>query len=210
MSERSIERRAEQKRWYDILAPERYDRKPIGETVATEPDQVLGRTVETTLADLTGDASENHVKLTFRIDDVGSNEAYTTFEGHELTRDYLRSLVRRGASKVEDTLRVMTTDDHRVKVKPVAFTTRKADRSQENAIRRVLTERVEEAAAKRPFDEFAESATDGRLSGAIYDEAQEIYPIRRVEIAKLVLDADPEEIAEEEETAADIEGEIEV
>jgi small subunit ribosomal protein S3Ae len=206
MSERSITRQ-EEKQWYTILAPERFDRAEIGETMASEPEAVLDRTVETTLGDLTGDASATNAKLTFRIDDVGSNAAYTAFERYELTRDYRRSLVRRGASKVEDTLRVLTTDDYRVKIQPVAYTTRRADDSQKFAVRKVLTETVEDAADERAFEEFTDSVIEERLSSAIYAKAKEIYPIRRVEIAKLVLEATPEEVAEEEETAADVDAE---
>src|SRR5699024_10567827 len=100
MSERSVSRQQQAKRWYTVVAPESFDRAELGETLADEPNAVLDRTIETTLGDLTGDAGANNVKLTFRITDVGSDAAYTEFEKHELTRDYQNSLVRRGASKV--------------------------------------------------------------------------------------------------------------
>ena len=211
MSERSVSRQQQEKRWYTVFAPEEFDRAELGETPADEPDMVPDRTIETTLGDLTDDAGANNVKLTFRIRDVGSDAAYTEFIKHELTRDYLGSLVRRGASKVEAYLTVLTSDDHRVRIQPVAFTTQKADDSQERAIRRRMTELVEEAARERTFEELVDSVTQGRLSSAIYGEARTIYPLRRVEVAKLALDARPEEVAEEQETAVDVdEGDVEV
>ena len=211
MSERSVSRQQQEKRWYTVFAPEEFDRAELGETPADEPDMVPDRTIETTLGDLTDDAGANNVKLTFRIRDVGSDAAYTEFIKHELTRDYLDSLVRRGASKVEAYLTVMTSDDHRVRIQPVAFTTQKADDSQERAIRRRMTELVEEAARERTFEELVDSVTQGRLSSAIYGEARTIYPLRRVEVAKLALDARPKEVAEEQETAVDVdEGDVEV
>ena len=211
MSDRSVSRQKQEKRWYTVVAPEQFDRAELGETPADEPDMVPDRTIETTLGDLTDDAGANNVKLTFRIRDVGSDAAYTEFIKHELTRDYLDSLVRRGASKVEAYLTVLTCDDYRVRIQPVAFTTQKADDSQERAIRRRMTELVEEAAHERTFEELVDSVTQGRLSSAIYGEARTIYPLRRVEVAKLALDARPEEVAEEEETAVDVdEGDVEV
>ncbi len=69
-------------------------------------EKVYGRTIEVTLGELTSDAGANNTKLTFKITDVGSDSAYTEFVKHELTRDYLRSLVRRGASKVEANITV--------------------------------------------------------------------------------------------------------
>ena len=204
MSERSVSKSREQKRWYDVLAPEQFDRAELGETLAEEPDQVVGRTITTTLGELTGDSSANNTKLTFKITDVGSDTAYTEFIKYELTRDYLRSLVRRGASKVEASITVVTTDDYRIRVQPVALTTKKADRSQEKAIRRVMIDKVHAAAEERTFEELVDSIVEGRLSSAIYNEAKTIYPLRRVEIQKTTLEAHPEEVAAEEEAAVDV------
>jgi len=204
MSERSVSKAKRGKRWYTLIAPEQFDREELGETVADEPEKVQGRTIEVTLGELQDDASANNIKLTFKVNDVASDSAYTEFVKHELTRDYLRSLVRRGASKVGATITVLTTDDYRVRIQPVAFTTKKADRSQEQAIRRIMIDLVEEAGRERTFAELVDSVVEGRLSSAIYNDAKTIYPLRRVEIQKLTLEAHPEEVAAEEEAAVDV------
>ena len=207
MSERSVSKQKQEKRWYTIHAPQQFDRQELGQTPADEPNKVLGRDIETTLGELSNDASENNTKLTFKINDVGSDAAYTEFVKHELTRDYLRSLVRRGASKIEAYITVLTTDDYRVQIQPVAFTTKSADASQEQAIRRTMIDLVEEAAEDRTFEDLIGSVVEGRLSSAIYGEAKTIYPLRRVEIQKATLEARPEEVAAEEETAVDVDEE---
>ncbi|ELY70142.1 30S ribosomal protein S3ae [Natrinema versiforme] len=207
MSERSVSRAKQEKRWYTVLAPEQFDRQELGETPADEPEKVYGRTLETTLGELNNNASENNTKLTFKITDVGSDSAYTEFVEHSLTRDYLRSLVRRGASKIEAYVTVLTTDDYRVQIQPVAFTTKKADASQEKAIREQMVQMIEEAAEEHSFEELVDSVVEGRLSSAIYGESKTIYPLRRVEIQKTTLEAHPEEVAEEEATAVDVDDE---
>ncbi|MFH5799038.1 30S ribosomal protein S3ae [Haladaptatus sp. CMAA 1911] len=207
MSERSVSKKSQEKRWYTVLAPEQFDREELGTTPADEPDKVLGRTIETTLGELTNNASENNTKLAFKINDVGSDAAYTEFVRHELTRDYLRSLVRRGASKVEAYVTVLTSDDYRVQIQPVAFTTKKADHSQEKAIRRTMIDIVQESAKDHTFQDLIDGVVEGRLSSAIYGEAKTIYPLRRVEIQKATLEAHPEEVAEEEETSVDVDEE---
>ncbi|MFB6219372.1 MAG: 30S ribosomal protein S3ae [Halobacteriaceae archaeon] len=205
MSERSVSRQQQSKRWYQVHAPEQFDRAELGTTPADEPEKVLGRTIETTLGELRDEGDGNNIKLTFRITDVGSDAAYTEFLRQELARDYLRSLVRRGSSKVAAVQTVRTADDYRLTVQPVAFTTRKADDSQEKAIRAATMEIVEETAADHTKEEFVDSVVEGRLSSAIYSEAKAIYPLRRVEIQKTALDAEPEEVREEEETSVDVE-----
>ena len=207
MSERSVSRRRQQKRWYTLTAPEQFDRAVLGETPADEPEQVLDRTIRTTLGDITGNANQQNVVLTFKVTDVGSDAAYTEFVKHELASDYLRSLVRRGSSKVAAVLTVRTKDDYRMRVQPVAFTTKRADHSQQRAIRETMTEVVERNAREHTYREFADSIVHGRLSSAMYSEAKTIYPLRRVEVQKATLDAHPEEVYEEQETAADVDEE---
>ncbi|MFB6112202.1 MAG: 30S ribosomal protein S3ae [Halobacteriaceae archaeon] len=206
MSERSVSKQQQSKRWYTVLAPEQFDRAELGETLAEDPEQLIDRTIESTLGDLR-EGGENNVKLTFQINDVGSDTAYTEFAKAELTRDYLRSLVRRGSSKVAAMMTVRTTDDYRIGIQPVAFTTKNADDSQQKAIRRTMIDIVESAADERPMEAFVDSAIEGRLSSAIYSEAKQIYPLRRVEVQKTTIEAHPEEIEAEEETAVDVEDE---
>ena len=204
MSERSVSKQKSSDRWYSIIAPEQFDRSELGSTFADDPEKIYGRTVEVTLGDITGDQGENNTKLTFKVNDVTSDAAYTEFIKHELARDYLRSLIRRGASKIDAAITVRTTDDYRVQLQPVAFTTKKADRSQEQAIRRVMIDLVEDAADERTFADLIDAAIEGQLSSAIYGEAKTIYPLRRVEVKKLTLEARPEEVAAEEAAAVDV------
>jgi len=207
MSERSVSRRKQGKQWYDVLAPEMFEREELGSTPAEESEQVLGRTIETTLGELKNDASENNKKLKFQVNEVAGKSAYTEFSKYELTRDYTRSLVRRGSSKIEAFITVLTTDDYRLQIQPVAFTTKSADESQEKAIRREMIDIVEESASDRTFKDLIDSVVTGRLSSAIYNEAKQIYPVRRVEIQKTTLEAHPEEVAAEEETSVDLDEE---
>ncbi|MDY7082969.1 MAG: 30S ribosomal protein S3ae [Halobacteria archaeon] len=201
MSERQVSKSGRGKKWYQILASQEFDRAELGKTPADEPENLQGRTVETTLGELTNDLSENNTKVKFQVTEVGSDSVYTDFQGHELTRDYIRSLVRRGTSKIDDNIVVRTTDDYRVRVQPVSFTAKKADASQVQKIRQIMREMVSENGSEHTFEEFIDAIVSGRLSSAIYNEAKQIYPLRRVEIQKSSVEATPEEVYEEEETA---------
>jgi small subunit ribosomal protein S3Ae len=68
---------------------------------------------------------------------------------------------------------------------------------------------VEDAADERTFADLIDAAIEGQLSSAIYGEAKTIYPLRRVEVKKLTLEARPEEVAAEEAAAVDV-GETDV
>lgn len=67
-----------------------------------------------------------------------------------------------------------------------------------------MIDKVHAAAEDRTFESFVDAIVEGNLSSAIYGDAKLIYPLRRVEIQKLTLEARPSEVAAEEETAVDV------
>lgn len=190
---------AKRKQWYTIRAPRLFDGKPLGETLAEEPEKLPGRVTEVTLQDLTGDFNKSHVKIRFRVAGVRGTEAQTKFQGHELTTDYLRRLTRRQQSKIDDAYDVTTQDGYVIRVKPTAITERRCQTTQEQAIRRIAREQIEETAEGMRMGEFVAAIVNGDLASEIYQEARSIYPIKRVEIRKSEVIQEPEDIDLEEE-----------
>ncbi len=173
-----------EKDWYSIKTPIAFEDKEIGETPARDPDLLIGRGVEVTMRELTGDFSKQYIKLRFEIDNVAGDTANTKFTGHKTTTDYVRSMIRRGTSRIDTTVVVTTKDDRRVKLHVLAVTTRRAKSSQQKYMREVITNLLQEKAAEEPFDAFVKSCVNGRLASEVYHNAKKIYPLKRVEIIK--------------------------
>ncbi|MFA0822190.1 MAG: 30S ribosomal protein S3ae [Methanomethylovorans sp.] len=179
------------KSWYNIETPEFIGRNNIGTTLAEEPEQLIGRIVEATVGDLTNDFSKHNTKLKFRINDVNGDIAQTRFIGHEITTDYLRSIVKRQTSRIDTNLKVTTKDGYIVRVKPICFTVKRARTSQIEGIRQVMDSTVKDRATELNFEQFVEEAIMGKLSATIYRNAKNIYPLRRVEIRKTEVEGIP-------------------
>jgi small subunit ribosomal protein S3Ae len=184
------------KKWFTLIAPEYFGMSEIGETPADEPEKVLDRTVEVTLAELTNDYSNQnpYKKLVFKVYKVAGNNAYTTFHRYELGRDYINSLTRRRTTKVEDVVDVITPDGYQLRVKPVAFTIRRCKTSQRDAIRAVMREIIKKAGSEENFVQFIQECILGKIPSEIYKNAKKIYPLRRVEIRKIELLKEPKGI----------------
>lgn len=172
------------KQWYNIVTPEMMGQQEIGETISNDPELLLGRVIEVTLGDLTNDMSKYNVKLALKIDQVGGDSAYTKFIGHELTRDYLRSLIKRQTSMITANLDVMTKDGYKVRIKPTCFTVKRARSSQIKAIRQYMTSIAMLRARESDLNTFVQDAVLGKLSAQIYRDVKTLYPLRRVEILK--------------------------
>ena len=173
-----------EKKWYPIHAPEEYNRVQIGETLSNEPEKLDGRIISTTLAELTGDWQKQNVKMTLKVDEVSDSGIYTKFIGHELTRDYIRSLVKRRTSKIGGNVVVETSDGIRLRIKPVAYTVKRTQTSRQKAIRSIMEDMVKKRSAELKYLELVSDIVLGKLSSDVYKEARSLYPVRRVEIEK--------------------------
>nr|WP_321498936.1 30S ribosomal protein S3ae [uncultured Methanolobus sp.] len=172
------------KTWYNVETPEFISRTNIGVTPAEEPEQLIGRVVETTVGEIANDFTKHNTKLRLEINNVSGDVANTRFLGHEITTDYLRSIVKRQTSRIDANLDVTTKDGYVIRVKPICFTVKRARSSQIKGIREVMVKIVKERAAELNFEQFIEEAIMGKLSANIYRNAKSIYPLRRVEIRK--------------------------
>ena len=173
-----------EKPWYTIKTPVNFEDKEIGETPAKDPELLIGRGVEVTMRELTGDFSKQYIKLRFEIDNVAGNVANTKFTGHKTTTDYVRSMIRRGTSRIDASAIVKTKDDRKLKLQVLAVTIRRAKSSQQRFMRKTIEDLLVEAAAERSFDELVTVCVNGKLASEIYHNAKKIYPLKRVEIIK--------------------------
>ena len=179
------------KLWYKVVSPEMFGRSPFGETIANDPERIVGRIVETTLGDLTNNFSKQNTKLKFRVDRVAGDSAYTKFLGHEMTADYLRSLVKRRTSRIDAIVDVTTTDGYQVRVKPSCFTVKRARANQVKSIRELSKKVVMEKSKSLDLNQLIQDAVGGKISLDIYKEAKMIYPLRRVEVRKTEIVTEP-------------------
>jgi small subunit ribosomal protein S3Ae len=173
-----------EKRWYMMVAPSTFGNVEIGETPSGNPKNLIGRKVETTLYAISGDFNQIHVKLYFQIKEVKGDKAYTHFSGHDFTRDYLRSLVRRGSSRIDGIFEVTTKDGYKIRTYAIAFPMRRAKTTQQAAIRDVMRKVITRRAKRLNFDAFIQECVLGKIGSDIYNKAKTIFPLRKSEIRK--------------------------
>ena len=194
-SRRKVRDKWRSKEWYRVLSPEYFGKAELGLIPADDPSKLIGRVVESTLYDLTGDFSHQHLKLKFQIQSVDGKVANTTFKGHEYSRDYLRSLVRRRTSFIDGVFDVTTKDGYRVRVFACGFTLVRVKSSQERAVRKIMSDIIKKKAEELNFAQFVQEIVLDKLASDIYNEAKKVVPLRHVGIrkTKLLYQPKPEE-----------------
>lgn len=188
---RAVRDKWRRKDWYDIYLPPYFGETKVGETPAEDPSKLIGRVYATTLAQITGDFSQEYLKLYFQVKEIEENSASTVFKGHEYLRDYLRSLVRRRSTKVDGSFRVTTLDGYKLKIIVTALTNSRIKTSQERVIRNIMREVVESKAKTLEFGQIVHEMVLGKLASDVYNVARKITSLRHVGVRKSELLALP-------------------
>ncbi|PUA33484.1 MAG: 30S ribosomal protein S3ae [Zestosphaera tikiterensis] len=184
MSKAPVKDKWKMKKWFRVLTPQFLGGIEIATTPADSEAKVLGRTFEASIFDLTGDYTKHHVMLKFQVIDVKDDVAHTWFKGHELARDYMKSLIRRKSSKIAAIVNVTTKDGYVFRVTAVTLTTYRCQTSQKRAIRKEMIRILTEKASASTYEELVKAMVFGTLANEIFEACKKIYPIRKVEIYK--------------------------
>jgi len=180
-----------EKKWYKIMTPTEFGDAEIGTTPARDSDMLLKRTVESSMRELTGDFSKQYVKLYFQINNVAGDTANTKFVGHHVTTDYVRSMIRRGTSRIDTITDIQTKEGYTVNAHIIAITVKRAKSSQQKFIRETMGKLIQEAVEGKTFPELVEAIVSGKMASSIYHETKKIYPLKRVEIIKTQVIEEP-------------------
>lgn len=199
---RGVRDKWKRKAWLTIFSPPYFGEIELGTTPYDEDSSnMVGRIISTTLYDITKDLSQQSIKLYFRMTDIQEKKVNSIFIGHEYAQDYLRSLIRRGSSKIDCIYKVTTNDGYKLRVSFVGFTLMRVKSSQKKIIRQLSKRIIEEKAKALNFEQFVHEAVLGKIASDIYNEAKKIVPFRHVGIRKTKLISSPEVVAAVNKTA---------
>jgi len=184
------------KDWYSIVSPSYFGGTELGSVPADDTSKLVGRVVDSTLYDLTSDFAHQYLKMYFQVSNVEGKTAQTIFKGHEYSRDYLRSLVRRRTTRIDVLVNITTKNGYQLRLAVCAFTLSRIRTTQEHAIRAIMKRTVEEKAKELNFDQYVQEIVLGKIASDIYNEAKKVAPLRHVGIRKSKLIAQPGQLVQ--------------
>lgn len=186
------------KNWYEVYAPKSFKESFIGQIPSGNTENLIGRTVETLLYDITNNFKDSHIKLSFKVTNVTGQKCETRFIGHELTRDFIRALIHRGSSRVDGIFNYKTADGFIYRVSTFCVTRRRAKGSQKIAIRKIIYQVLNEFAKSSKHGKFVRGIIYGKYAENIAKIVKTIYPLRECQIRKTKLVSFPADAVEED------------
>ena len=184
-----------EKRWVTVNAPDSFNNVPIAYVPITDDENAVGRVIEITLFDiLKGDPSQHQYKLYFQINKVDGEIAKTIFKRFEYSKEFLRSLVRKGSSKITFIIDIKTKDGYVFRVKVIALTHRPLNTSRQHALRIIARDVINKTIPEMTIDQFVQATCYSKINSDIMAAFKRVIRVRHVglEKVKLIRTADKE------------------
>ena len=176
------------KRWVNVVAPKSMNYIQLAYVPITDEENAKGRVVEKTLHDiLKGDPSQYNIKLYFQIERVEDSTAYTIFKRYEYSKEYLKSLVRRGSSKVNFIMDAETKDGYVFRINVIALTHQQLNSSRKHALRLVARNIINRDVPELDIDQFVQKTCYGDIHASILAEGKKLIRLRHVGLEKVKL-----------------------
>ena len=194
---RKIKDKWKEKRWVTVLAPDSFNNIPVAYVPITTDKTAVGRVVEVTLFDiLKGDPSQHQYKLFFQINKVTEEKATTVFKRYEYAKEFLRSLIRRGSSRINFVIDTKTKDGYVFRIKILTLSHRELNTSRKHALRLEAKKQIERIVPQMTIDEFVQAACYGKINSDIMAATKKIIRVRHVGLEKVkLLRTSEEEVA---------------
>ena len=184
-----------EKRWITVLAPDSFNNVPVAYIPITDDENAVGRVIDVTLFDiLKGDQSQHQYKIYFQIDKVQGDRATTIFKKYEYAKEFLRSMIRRGSSKINLVIDAKTKDGYIFRLKVLILTHRQLNTSRQNALRLIAQDVIQKTVPQMTIDQFVQATCYGKINSDIMAAAKKLIRVRHVgfEKVKLVRTAEKE------------------
>jgi small subunit ribosomal protein S3Ae len=183
-----------EKAWLNVIAPSSFGSIQIAKIPATDSSKAVGRVIQTTLYDLLKqDPTHYSIKVSFVVTKVEGDKAFTVFRGHEYSREYMRSLVRRGSSMVGLIKDFTSRDGYLLRAYLIVFTQGRVNSSRKHRIREAADKILLERAAALDYEQLVQEIVLNKTASEIFAEAKKVSMLRHLGIRKTKLLAAPKE-----------------
>jgi small subunit ribosomal protein S3Ae len=177
-----------EKKWVNVSAPDSFNNVPIAYVPITDDENAVGRVLEVTLYDiLKGDPSQHQYKIYFQINKVEEDKATTIFKRYEYSKEFLRSLVRRGSSKINFIIDIKTKDGYVFRIKILALTHRQLNTSRKHALRLIARDVINNTVPQMTIDQFVQATCYSKINSDIMAAFKKVIRVRHVGLEKVKL-----------------------
>jgi small subunit ribosomal protein S3Ae len=170
------------KKWFNVLSSKIFDKRPLGETPAEKPKNIMGRIMKTTLDTVTGQRAKRDYMISFKVNDVQGQTASTVVSEFSVNKGTLGRTIRRRNSKVALVGKIAVVGGEAMTT-VVVVTERKATNAQKAGVRKIIKEELTSLNGK-DFELLVQELLLGNFSNELFKKAAKVCPVKKVIVAK--------------------------
>jgi len=173
------------KDWFTVLSPKLFGETYLADTPAMDPKSIIGRSIEVSVPEITGNESNYYMKLRFKINNVSDRKAFTRFDGLYSSRDFISRMVRKRSSKIRIISNIETKDNWSLRMSMVEVLLKNTDATTQKKIRENIAQFLDSNAKKSTIDDLVKAAVNSFTQKNLKKSSSKIYPVRFMEIEKI-------------------------
>lgn len=175
------------KNWYVVIAPKFLGEVEVARVPARDEGTLMNRVITLPLKEISHDVSHMYTNIRLRVSEIKGKSAFTKFIGHEVSREFLGTLVRRRREALSVVFPVTSKDGVRFTIKTLVVTGERCSERQKTALHNALKQELTKRVSATEFGKFIQETLYGRLGSELAAKLHKIAPLRRVEIRKTEL-----------------------
>ena len=170
------------KKYFSVLAPKLFQERELGHAMAYDSTSLKGRLIKTNLMMITGNIKKQHVNITFKINKVQGDTAFTIVQQYDVSPSSIKRKIRRQRDRVDESFKCVTKDNKVLRMKPLLITRIKTSRSVLSALRKAAVQSIVDSVKKADYDALVMDIINERFQKNISNSLSKIVPVRFVDI----------------------------
>ena len=172
------------KRWLGIVAPEIFNRVPLGDSLVEDQTGMMGKVMLVNLMDLTKSIKQQNINLRLKVVETKDNLGLTEVIGYEMNSSSIKRMVRRDIEKLDDSFVLSTSDGKFIRIKPLVIARSAANSSVKKALRKETRNFLIREIGKMTFEAFIKDVVSNHLQTELSKRLNKIYPMRTATIRR--------------------------
>jgi small subunit ribosomal protein S3Ae len=170
------------KKWFSILAGPEFDNTEVGETLSNEDANLIGRTLEVNLANITNDPKSQNIKVKFKIKEVKNNQCCTELVSYNMLSTYVKRVIKPAKEKIDYSAEYLTNDNIKILIKLIMLTKAKTIHTVLTSIRHKSNEYLKSYCKKVDYKTLVIDLVSHNLQKELKNTLKKIYPLSVCEI----------------------------
>lgn len=169
------------RKWTPLLASKEFNNIELGESLVADSKDLIGRRVITSLSNL-GRGKNFSIKIIFQGKEVVDGKCMCEPIGYFVLNSFARRIVRKGRTKIFESVKLKTKDNVDVVLKMTLVTRFKVTGGVSKKTREELNKFLKDYSKKTTFLAFLDSIVGYSFQKKVKGEMSKVYPVSSLEV----------------------------